>query len=278
MARPVWSGNISFGLIHIPVALHTAERRTDIQFHLLDSRDQARVRYERINEETGAEVPWDEIVKGYEYDDGRYVLLNDEDFKRAAPELTNTIELSGFVEFAVVEPPYFERPYYLVPDGRGEKPYVLLRESLRRAGKLGIATTVIRTRQYLAAVYPRGDALMLNLLRYHQELRDPKEFKLPGSSLSALKIGTKEIDMAKQLIDSLSEEWQPERYHDEYRAALRAFIDQKIKSPRRPSGRQAARPAAGESAQIVDLTELLKRSLTTRKSTKKPSTARRKSH
>lgn len=265
MARAVWSGHISFGLIQIPVDLHAAERRTDVQFHMVDSRNHARVRYERVNEDTGEEVPWNEIVKGYEYDDGRYVLLSDEDFKQVAPEVTKSVELTGFVEAAAIEPIYFDKPYYLVPGKRGEKPYTLLRESLKRSGKAGVATVVIRTREYLALVLPRGNALMLNLLRYQQELRAADEFKLPEESLAHYKISRKEIDMAEHLIDTMTEEWKPSQYKDKYRSALLAFIEKKMKKG--DAARLAAKIAEEEpaGAEVIDLMELLKRSMDRKK-------------
>lgn len=282
MARPVWSGHISFGLIQIPVDLHSAERRTDIQFHMIDSRNQARVRYERVNEETGEEVPWGEIVKGYEYDDGRYVLLDDDDLKEAAPEVTKSVDLSGFVDAAAIDPIFFDKPYYLVPGKRGDKPYTLLRESLKRSGKAGVATVVIRTRQYLALVMPRGNALMLNLLRYAQELRTEEDFKLPEESLSHYKLTRKEIDMAEHLIESMSEDWIPDQYKDEYRGALLAYIEKKMKK-----GGAKPKPARDEeperaSAEVIDLMELLKRSVDKKtgtpssKKTAKKKTASRK--
>jgi DNA end-binding protein Ku len=268
MARAVWNGHISFGLIQIPVELHSAEKRTDIQFHMVDSRNQARVRYERVNGETGEEVPWNEIVKGYEYDDGRYVLLEEEEFKRVAPEATKTVELSGFVDVSAIEPIYFDKPYYLVPGKKGDKPYMLLRESLRRSGKAGVASVVIRTRQYLALVMPRGPALMLNLLRFAQELRQPDEFRFPEGALSDYKITTKEVSMAEQLIESMTEDWEPTQYKDEYRSALLAFIEKKLKSSGKGvrQAREEPEQAPAASADVIDLMELLKRSMNKKKS------------
>lgn len=262
MARAVWNGHISFGLIQIPVELHSAEKRTDIQFHMVDSRDRARVRYERVNADTGEEVPWDEIVKGYEYEDGRYVLLDEEDFKQAAPEVTKSVELSGFVDAAAIDPIYFDKPYYLVPGKRGEKPYTLLRESLKRSGKAGIASVVIRTREYLALVLPRGNALMLNLLRYEQELRSAEDFDLPGEPLSHYKLTRKEVEMAEHLIETMTEEWRPAQYKDKYRTALLAFIEKKIKKG--GTAKVSAKPAEEpehSGAEVIDLMELLKRSM-----------------
>src|SRR5262245_2347310 len=176
MARPIWQGQIAFGLVNIPVGLYSVERRTDVNFHLVDSRNSARVRYERVNEETGEEVPWDKVAKAYEYDGGNYVVLSDKEVEKAVVEMTKTIEIERFVELEEIDPLYFSKPYYLVPTKGGDKGYVLLREAMADSGRAGICQVVIRTRQYLAAVVARGNALVLDLLRYDAELRKPDEF------------------------------------------------------------------------------------------------------
>src|SRR5215813_1108253 len=204
MARPIWKGHISFGLVNIPISLYSAEDRTDLSFQLLDSRDHAHVRYHRVNEVTGEEVPWDRIVKGYEYDDGNYVLLSEEELENASPELTKTIEIEQFVDVADIDIRYFERPYMLVPDKKGEKGYVLLREAIAESGKAGIAKVVIRGRQYLAALMAQGNALVLELLRFHQELIDLAEFDLPSSNLREYGVAKKEIDLAMKLIGGMT--------------------------------------------------------------------------
>jgi len=181
MARPVWKGHISFGLVNVPIVLYSAERRADISFQLIDSRNAARVRYERVNEETGEEVPWDRVVKGFEYEDGNYVLLSEGELENASAELTRTIEIEQFVDLANIGIRFFDRPYILAPASKGEKGYVLLREAISKAGKAGIARVVIRARQYLAAVVVENDALVLELLRYAQELR-PVESRRNGRS------------------------------------------------------------------------------------------------
>src|SRR5918992_1254168 len=158
MARPIWKGHISFGLVNVPVVLYGAERRADLSFRLIDSRNAARIRYERVNEETGEEVPWDKIVKGYEYEDGNYVLLSEGELENASAELTRTIEIEQFVDLDEIDVRYFDRPYILAPDKGGEKGYVLLRKAILEAGKAGIAQVVIRARQYLAAVMVEGNA------------------------------------------------------------------------------------------------------------------------
>jgi DNA end-binding protein Ku len=229
MSRPIWKGHISFGLVNVPVVLNAAERKAgDLSFRMIDSRNSARVRYERVNEETGEEVPWDKIVKGYEYEDGNYVLMSEEELQHASPEMTRTIEIEQFVDLEDIDVRYFERPYVLVPGSKGEKGYVLLREAIREAGKAGIARVVIRARQYLAALIPQGDALVLELLRYDQELIDLKDFELPSSDLRQNGVSRKEIDLASKLIDGMTSRWNASKFHDEYREALMKLVQKKV--------------------------------------------------
>ncbi|HVT29525.1 MAG TPA: Ku protein [Lacipirellulaceae bacterium] len=230
MSRPIWKGHISFGLVNVPVVLNAAERRAEVRFHLIDSRNTARVRYERVNEETGEEVPWDKIVKGYEYDGGNYVLMSEEEIQNASPELTKTIEIEQFVDLDEIDIRYFERPYLLIPDKKAEKGYVLLRKAIADSGKAGIAKVVIRGRQYLAAVIAQGDALVLELLRFSQELIALDEFELPTDNLRQYAVSTKEIDLASKLISGMTAKWRPEKFHDEYRDALMKLVERKIKS------------------------------------------------
>lgn len=228
MARPVWTGHIAFGLVNVPVVLYSAERRADLNLRLIDSRNDARVRYERVNDETGEEVPWNKIVKGYEYDGDSLVLLSDDELEHASPELTRTIDVSQFVSLADIDPIYFDKPYYLLPGKGGAKGYVLLRDALRDAGKAGLATVVIRTRQYVAAVRPQDDGLVLQLLRYHQELRDMQDFDLPTAELRKVKPSKQERAMATQLIDAMTDTWDPKDFHDEYHDAVMKMIKDKI--------------------------------------------------
>jgi DNA end-binding protein Ku len=278
MPRPIWKGHISFGLVSVPVMLHSLEQRGDLSFHLIDSRDAARVRYQRVNDETGEEVPWDSIVKGYEYDDGRYVLLSDEELQHASVEMTHTIEIEQFVDFSKIDVQYFERPYVLVPAREGEKGYALLRAAIAESGKAGIATVVIRTRQYLAALVANGDALMLELLRYKQELRDVKEFELPSRDLRKINVAKKEIDLAKQLIEGMSTPWKPADYHDEYRDVLMKLIDKKIKSGKSEVIDEVDDTASADEPGTINFMEVLKKSLagqTTRRGPKRPTRRKR---
>jgi DNA end-binding protein Ku len=268
MARALWSGSISFGLLNIPVQLMPAEKRTDLRFHLMDARNKARVRYERINEETGEEVPWKDIVRAFEYKKGDYVVLGQEDLKAAAPESSEAVEIEAFIPAEAVPEEYFERPYYLVPPKKSEKSYVLLRETLRQEKKVGLARVVIRTREYLALVVPREAALMLLIIRYPQELVPADEYAFPQASLGSYKVGKRELDMARQLVASMSGEWEPAKYRDEFRAKLVKVIETRMKQKGGHVEKHPAPEAAEASDKVVDLMAVLRKSLEARKGAK----------
>ncbi|MCC6492227.1 MAG: Ku protein [Pirellulales bacterium] len=285
MARPVWKGHISFGLVNVPIVLYAAETRADLSFKLLDSRNAARIRYERVNEETGAEVPWDKIVKGFEYENGNYVLLSEGELENASAELTRTIEIEQFVELSLIDLRYFDRPYVLAPGAKGEKGYVLLRQAIAGAGKAGICRVVIRARQYLAALVVEGDALVLELLRYAQELRPLEEFDLPGHDLRKYKVSKQEIDLATKLIEGMSGDWAPDQFHDEYREALMGLIERKIKSGQTQAVEDYEEGPEEEAPPAINFMEVLKQSVAhasgkhpvaKRKTAKKKTPAKRK--
>ena len=264
MARPIWNGTISFGLLNVPVQLYSGERSVDLHFRLLDSRDKSPVRYERINVETGEEVPWKEVVKGFEYAKGSYVVVDEEEIRKDAPESTETVEIEAFVSRDEIDPTYFEKPYYLVPGKKAEKGYVLLRETLGKTGKVGIARVVIRTRQYLAAMMPQGDALILNLMRFPQELVKPDEFTLPSGNAKSYRVTPKEVEMASQLVESMTVKWKPDDYADEFRARLRKLIDVQVarQTGKKVKASKTAAPAHPDATtNVVDFMALLKRSL-----------------
>ncbi|MCC4604704.1 Ku protein [Xanthomonas campestris pv. badrii] len=262
MARPIWTGTLSFGLLNVPVSLMSGERKVDLHFRMLDSRDKKPIRFERVNADTGDEVPWKEIVKAFEYDKGSYVIVEEQDIRSAAPESHETVEVETFVDAADIDPRYFEKPYILVPGKKAEKGYVLLRETLRDTGKVGIAKVVIRTREYLAAVMPQGDALILLLLRYQQEVVDPQDYKLPAGAVGDYRITAKEQQMARQLIESMSGTWQPEDYHDEFRGKLEKILRKRIQA-KGGTTRVEAEPPQHEDAttNVVDFMSLLQKSL-----------------
>jgi DNA end-binding protein Ku len=271
MARPIWKGQISFGLVNVPVTLYSAEQKADLSFRLIDSRNSARIRYERVNEATGEEVPWDNIVKGYEYDDGNYVLLSNEELESASAELTKTIEIEQFVDLEAIDPVAFDKPYYLVPGKGGEKGYVLLREAMQQSGRVGIAQVVIRSRGHLAALMPRGNALILDLLRYQQEIRPLAQYDVPAGTLKDYKITKKELELAGQLIDGMTAEWEPDQFEDEYRKAVMALIEKRIKSGETEQVSDVEE-AAPEAPRTVNFMDVLKQSV--EKTGKKPSRKR----
>jgi len=221
----IWKGSLTFGLVNIPVELKTAVRADHISFRLLHKEDLSPVKYERVCQAEGEPVPWNEIVKGYEYEKGKFVVLTDEDFKTAALEQSKTIDILDFVKEDEIDPRYFETPYYLVPAKGGEKPYALLREAIRQTGSVGIGKIIIRQTQHLAAVKVVGDALVLEIMRFANELVDAKEFSFPSREA----IRPQELQMAEQLVANLAEAFDPTRYTDEYRANLMKIIKAKMK-------------------------------------------------
>src|SRR5687768_8682966 len=262
MARALWKGAISFGLVNVPVELHSARSTTSsrsggLDMTMLDKRDLAPVGYKRVNKSTGKEVAWGDVVKGYEYKDDKYVVLSDEDFRRANPEASKTVDILAFVELRDIQPQHFETPYYLKPEKRGEKAYALLRETLAKAGKAGIASVVIRTKQYLAALVPQDEVLVLNTLRYADELKEPAELEIPKA-----KVTSKELDMALRLVEDMADEWQPGKYKDTYREDLLKRIREKVKAGETEEITEAEKePRAQKSADVIDLMSLLKKSI-----------------
>ena len=264
MPRSLWKGSISFGLVNIPVVLYSAENRNSFDLTLLDRRDMKPVGFKRYNKETGKEVAWDHIVKGYEYEYSRYVVLTDEDFRRANVEATQTIDILSFVRAEDISPTSFETPYYLAPDKRGEKSYALLRETLTKTGKVAIATVVIRTRQYIAALIPWSEMMVLNTLRYANELRPIKDLEIPAKSLKATGVTPREIEMATKLVEEMSDSWKPVQYKDTYHDDLMRLINKRIKAGKTEVVTAPDKGEAGEKpgrAKVVDLMALLKRSV-----------------
>ncbi len=263
MARSVWKGLITFGLVSIPVELFTAEERKGFKFSMLDKRDFSPVGYKRYSKESGKEVEWSDIVKGYEYEKEQYVVLSDEDFKRANVKASKTIEIETFVPAEDISPQYFETPYYLVPSERGEKVYALLRETLRSTGRAAVAQFVLRSTPHLVAVKPEGRALMLFTLRYEDELKGTKGFELPAENLKEAKVTPKEIELAKRLIDDMTGDWEPGAFKDTYHDDLMKRINEKIKKGEtkeitKPEGDEDEAP---RSAKVIDLAALLQKSL-----------------
>jgi DNA end-binding protein Ku len=257
----IWNGHITFGLVSIPVALYPAESRDDLDFTLLDKADMSPIGYRKVNKATGEEVPRERITRGFETQKGRYVIVSDEDLRRASPERTQQIAIMSFVDPAEIDPRYYDRPYYLEAMPKQEKGYALLRETLRESGKMAIATVVIHTRQHLAALTALDSVLVLDLLRYPAELRDPSRLNLPGKSLKALGISEKELKMAERLVEQMVEPWDPSKYRDEYREELTAFIRKRAKAGKIEEPEVEEPVARKTGAKVIDIMSLLKRSV-----------------
>jgi len=254
--RAIWKGSISFGLVNIPIALYPATRKEELKFRLLRAKDLSPVNYKRVAEKDGKEVPWDEIVKGYEYEKGKYVVLKDEDFQRVDLEATQTVDIQDFVDQEDIDPMFFYKPYYLEPQKGGDKAYVLLRDTLKKTAKVGIAKVVIKTRQYLAGVKAEDSVLVLELMHFAEELADAGKLNVPKK----LEPGKRELDMAKALVDSMSSKWEPEKYRDDYREALMEVIEEKVEAggeeiEEKP--KKKPRP----STKVIDLVSVLQESL-----------------
>ena len=261
-SRSIWTGSIDFGLVTIPVKLHSAQAASNqLDFDLLDKRDFKRVRYRRVNEKTGAEVKWDQIVKGYEYEKGRYVALSDKDFEQANVAASQSIEIMDFVDAAEISPLYYETPYYVEPLKNGRRAYALLRDVMRKTDKVAIAKVVLRTRQHLGALMAQGPVLVLMTLRYPYELRDPAQLDVPASGKES-RTSAQEVKMAEQLIETMTRKWEPDKYRDDYREDLLALVENKIKSGKTkevaPAG-EAARPK--RSGKVIDIMHLLRQSV-----------------
>jgi DNA end-binding protein Ku len=253
MARSLWKGSISFGLVNIPIELHTAVRDHRPKFRMLHAKDKSPVKYERVCIRDGHPVAWEDLVKGYEYAKGEFVILTKDDFKAAAVEKTRTIDIIDFVEADAIDDRFFETPYYLVPSKGGERAYALLREAIRDSGRIGIAKFILRDAQHLAAVEVIEEALVLSVMRFADELADPKPLGFPSSE----GIRKQELEMAKALVNSLAAEWEPEKYTDQYLENLMRIIKGKAKG-KKVTLEAGEMPRKGE---VVDLMERLRRSL-----------------
>jgi DNA end-binding protein Ku len=250
--RPTWKGSISFGLVYIPIAVYPATREEKLSFRQLRKTDLSPIRYKKVAEGDMKEVPADQIVKGFEYERGRYIVLSDEDFEKVRIESTHSIDITDFVDLEQVDPKFFYKPYFLEPQKGGEKAYALLHKALSGTGKIGIAKVVISNREYLAAVKPDGLFLVLELMHFASEVLTPEELNRPKTELN-----DKELKMAQALIDSMSVDWQPDKYRDEYRNAVMEMIEQKAKNKQLP----ATPAAAPRSTKVVDLVKVLQESL-----------------
>ncbi|MGA8474849.1 MAG: Ku protein [Candidatus Cybelea sp.] len=273
MAHAIWSGSINFGLVTIPVKLFTAVKTDDLSFNMLHAKDEGRIKYERVCSVDGKPVPWDEIVKGYEYEKGEYVVLTDEDFAAVNPEATQSVDIVEFVELDKISPMFFDKPYYLEPTKQGRHAYALLREALSTTNRVAIARVVIRTKEYIAAVKPIDGALVLELMHWASEIVSSNTLEIPGSE----KLPEKEMQMARMLIDTMSvEEFEPEKFSNNYHDQLLTMIEARAAGKELPKAKKA--PAR---AKVVNLMDVLAQSLEESKKRRgagaeKPATRRRK--
>ena len=258
MARTFWKGSISFGLVEIPVSLRPALQSDDLSFTLLNRKDFAPVGYKRYDKNTGREVPWDQIVRGYEYEPDEYVVLTDEELRQASPKKTQAIEIVEFVDGSEIDPLYYDTPYYVEPQKKASKSYALLRQALEKSGRVGIARVVLRTRQHIAALLVRGGVLVLILMRYPHELRSADQLDVPAKGATPA-----EVRMAEQLIEGMTDRWDPGKFKDEYRDDIMALVRKKVRSHQTHTILEPEpgdeRPAARK--EVVDLMPLLKQSL-----------------
>jgi DNA end-binding protein Ku len=253
MAHAIWSGAINFGLVTIPVKLFTAVKTDDLSFNLLHKTDEGRIKYDRVCSVDGKPVPWDEIVKGYEYEKGQYVLLSDDDFAKVNPEATQSVDIVEFVELDKISPMFFDKPYYLEPTKQGRHAYALLREALAESNRVAIARVVIRTKEYIAAVKPIGGALVLELMHWANEIVTSDTLELPDSE----KLPEKEMQMARMLIDTMSvDEFEPEKFTNKYRDELLTMIEARAAGKELPKAKKA--PARSK---VVNLMDVLAKSL-----------------
>lgn len=261
MPRGIWKGSLSFGLLNIPVILQSAEQDKSLHFKMLDSHDFSPIQFKRVNANTGREVKYDQIVKGYQYEPGEYVVVDEADFQAANPKATQTLDIEDFVPLDDLDPMLFEKPYYLVPQKSGEKGYALLRDALQRKKKVAIGKIVIRVKQHLAAVLPRGPYLVLELLRFAHEVLEADEVDYDVPSAKKAPYSAREFKMAEELINGMSTEWKPDKYKDTYVADLMRRIDRKIKSGKTHAIEEAPLEKAEAPAKVVDLLPLLRKSL-----------------
>lgn len=260
MARPIWKGFISFGLVAIPVSIISLEEKNTLHFHLLDSRDKSRISYKRINSETGKEVPWEKIVKGYEFDKDNYIVLKEEDFKKASPDAYKSIDIEEFVNIEDIPPMFFYKPYYLISEGKNKKAYVLLREALQKTKTVGVGKVIIRTKQYLSIILPYKNALILNLIRFQEEMLAQTDLDFPAANLKKYKITEQELKMATDLVQKMKNKFNPAKYHDEYHDALLKWIKNKTKGKMK-STKEVVDKSTRKKDDVIDFVALLKKSM-----------------
>lgn len=274
VAKSIWKGEISFGLVSIPVSLVSVEEKNDLKFHLLDSKTKSRVRYQRVSEDTGKQVDWHDIVKGWEYDQGSYVIVDEKAFEKASPDLFKSIDIDEFVDLKEIDNLYYSKPYYLQPESKNKKAYVLLREALKKTNKVGVAKVIIRTKESLSLIIPHDHALLLYLIHFADEIREEDEVNVPKDDIKTYKVADKEIKMAEALIKDMTAQWKPEKYHNEYRETMKKWLDQQTAKLKKTGNKVTNKTSKGNES-VVDFISLLKESMKT-KQPKQPDSPKKK--
>ena len=260
MAKSIWKGEISFGLVSIPVSLVSVEENNDLRFHLLNAKTKSRVRYQRVSEDTGKEVAWDDIVKGWEYEKGSYVIIDEQAIVKASPDVFKSIDINEFVDLKDIDSVYYSKPYYLQPESKNKKAYVLLREALKKSNKAGVAKVIIRTKESLSLIIPHDHALLLYLIHFADEIREEEEAHVPQEDIKTYKVTDKEIKMAESLIQEMTTPWKPEKYHNEYRETMQKWLNQQMAKLKK-GGKKVARTSTASHESVVDFISLLKQSM-----------------
>ncbi|WP_133135928.1 Ku protein [Legionella rowbothamii] len=273
MAKSIWKGEISFGLVSIPVSLVSVEENNDLKFHLLDSKTNSRVRYQRVNEDTGKEVHWENIVKGWEYEKGSYIIVDESAFQKASPDVFKSINIEEFVTLKEIDNLYYSKPYYLQPESKNKKAYVLLREALKNTNKVGVAKVIIRSKESLSLIIPHEHALLLYLIHFADEIREEEEVNVPREELKTYKIADKEIKMAEALIKDMTNSWEPEKYHNEYRETMQKWLNKETQKLKK-SGKKVSKAPSQNKDSVVDFISLLKESMGNKRKTKTTSRAK----
>ena len=269
--RAMWKGAVTFGLVNIPVALYPAVRKEGVKFRMLRKSDLSPINYKRVAEADGQEVPWDQVAKGYEYEKGKFVVLNEEDFKRVDGETSQTIHIVDFIELSEIDPIHFDTPYYLEPQKSGHKAYLLLREVLVETGKIGIAKVVLKTKEHLAALKPNGDFMLLQLMHFADDIVSTEGLQSPRDE----KPDKREKEMAKTLVDSMTTTWDAQKYKDDYSTSLLQMIDRKVREGGKSTkGKTSARGSAGAGPNVINLLDVLQKSLDEAKSSPRKKKAR----
>ncbi|MGC1181410.1 Ku protein [Legionella sp.] len=265
MSKSIWKGELSFGLVAIPVSLVSTEEHHDLHFHLLDAKTNSRIRYQRINEENGKEVDWNDIVKGYEYEKNNYIVIDERVIEKKSPELFKTVNIEEFVNFDDIDTLYLDKSYYLIPESKNKKAYVLLREALKKTNKVGVAKIIIRTKESLSLILPYKHALLLYLVHFKEDIREESEVNVPIDEVKNYKVSSADIKIAINLIDEMTSAWTPEKYHNDYQETMKKWLAQQTAKVKKSKNKAVS--TIKNNTTVVDFISLLKESMKKNKKT-----------